>query len=81
MKTLITAERLLPNHRFANLSVISNLALCLSLSLSPSSLSLIRMKTHLQSVGAKNQLVTSPSHYDNGAVSILQTSQTHTHQF
>lgn len=27
--------------------------------------SLIRMKTHLQSAGTKNQLVTPPSHYDN----------------
>lgn len=49
----------------------------LSLSLPPSlppsphpslSLSLIRMKTHLQSVGARKQLVTPPSHYDNWAL-------------
>lgn len=62
MKTLITAERLFPSHCFANLSLISNLALSVSLSFSPPpSLT----KTHLQSVGAKNQLVTPPSHYDN----------------
>lgn len=49
--------------------------LSLSPSLTPSfppplslSLSLIRMKTHLQSVGARKQLVTPPSHYDNWAL-------------
>lgn len=66
MKTLITAERLFPHHRFANLSLLSNLAPSLPPSLTISlTHSLIRMKTHLQSAGTKNQLVTPPSHYDN----------------
>lgn len=66
MKTLITAERLFLHHRFANLSLLSNLAP--SLPLPSLSHSLIRMKTHLQSVGTKNRLVTPPSHYDNWAL-------------
>lgn len=66
MKTLITAESLFPHHRLANLSLLSNLSLSLpSLSFSLFSLSLIRMKTHLQSAGTKSHLVTPPSHYDN----------------